>query len=190
MIGIIFQKILFKFWLCYKFFKAKNMYIDFDKIPKNARIWLYQANRQLTDNEAVTIQNYLKPAVGQWAAHGASLLASAKILHNRFVIIALDQNQNEASGCSIDASTRWFKDLGEQLSIDFFDRSQAYIDGDAIKSFSVFQPKKAIEQGLISPETMIFNNNTLAILSDLSDKWQIKAADASSLKRFFMKTVA
>ena len=89
------------------------MYIDFDKIPQDARIWVYQTNRQLTDNEASTIENYLKPAVNQWAAHGASLLASAKVLHNHFVIIALDQNMNAASGCSIDASTRWFKELGD-----------------------------------------------------------------------------
>lgn len=166
------------------------MYIDFDKIPQNARIWVYQANRQLTDNEVNTTENYLKPAVNQWAAHGASLLASAKVMYNRFVIIALDQNMNAASGCSIDASTRWFKELGEALNIDFFDRSQAYLEGEEIKTFSVFQSKKAIESGLISPETIIFNNTTLSTLSDISNRWQIKAIDAPTLKRFFVKTLA
>lgn len=166
------------------------MYVDFDKIPQNARIWVYQTNRQLTDNEANTIENYLKPAVNQWAAHGASLLASAKVLHNRFVIIALDQSFNEASGCSIDASTRWFKELGDTLNIDFFDRSQAYLDGAEIKTFSVFQSKKAVESGLISPDTLIFNNVNLSILGDLANKWQIKAIEAPTLKRFFVKTLA
>jgi hypothetical protein len=166
------------------------MYVDFDKISQNARIWVYQTNRQLTDNEANTIKNYLKPAVNQWAAHGASLLASAKVLHNRFVIIALDQSFNEASGCSIDASTRWFKELGEALNVDFFDRSQAYFEGNEIKTFSVFQSKKAVESGLVSPDTIIFNNVTLSILSDLNSKWQMKAIDAPTLKRFFVNTVA
>lgn len=163
------------------------MYIDFDKIPQDARIWVYQANRQLTDNEANTVENYLKPAVNQWAAHGASLLASATVLYNRFVIIALDQNMNAASGCSIDASTRWFKELGEALNIDFFDRSQAYLEGNEIKTFSVFQYKKAVESGLISSETIIFNNTTVSTLGDLADKWQIKAINAPTLKRFFTK---
>jgi hypothetical protein len=166
------------------------MYIDFDKIPQDARIWAYQSNRQLTDNEANTIESYLKPAINQWAAHGASLLASAKVLHNRFVIIALDQNMNAASGCSIDASTHWFKELGEALNVDFFDRSQAYFDGDEIKTFSVFQYKKAVESELISAETIIFNNTTLSVLGDLSSKWQIKAIDVPTLKRFFVKTLA
>ncbi|RYU97685.1 hypothetical protein [Emticicia agri] len=161
------------------------MYISFEQIPQSARIWVYQANRTITDSEVSEIENTLKPAVSQWAAHGASLLASVKVLHNRFVVIALDENQNEASGCSIDASTRWFKELGSRLNIDFFDRSQAYLDGNEIKTFSIFQPKKAIESGLISADTLIFvNNNNLHTLADLSTQWQVKAAD-SYLKRFF-----
>jgi hypothetical protein len=166
------------------------MYIDFDKIPQNARIWVYQANRQLADNEVVMIDNYLKSALNQWAAHGASLLASTKVLYNRFVIIALDQSQNEASGCSIDASTHWFHELGKTLGIDFFDRSQAYFEGDEIKTFSVFQSKKTVENGIISPETTIFNNISLATLSDIANKWQIKAIEAPTLKRFFAKNLA
>jgi hypothetical protein len=145
------------------------MYISFEQIPSSARIWIYQANRAITDSERHEIENTLKPAVSQWAAHGASLLASVKVLHNRFVIIALDENQNEASGCSIDASTRWFKELGNRLNIDFFDRSQAYVD----------------ESGLISPDTIIFvNNNNIHTLADLAGQWKVKASE-SYLKRFF-----
>lgn len=163
------------------------MYISFEQIPSSARIWIYQANRTITDNELNEIENTLKPAVSQWAAHGASLLASVKVLHNRFVVIALDENQNEASGCSIDASTRWFKDLSNRLNNDFFDRSQAYLDGDEIKTFSIFQAKKAIESGLISPDTIVFvNNNNLHTLADLSSQWKVKAAE-TYLKRFFNK---
>lgn len=161
------------------------MYISFEQIPQSARIWIYQANRTLTDAEINDVETTLKPAVSQWAAHGASLLASVKVLHKRFVVIALDENQNEASGCSIDASTRWFKELGNRLNVDFFDRSQAYIDGDEIKTFSIFQPKKAIESGLISADTILFvNNNNLYTLADLSTQWKLKASE-SYLKRFF-----
>jgi hypothetical protein len=161
------------------------MYISFEQIPQRARIWIYQANRTLTDNEVSIVETALQPAVTKWAAHGTALLASVKVLLNRFVIIALDESQYEASGCSIDASTRWFKELGPQLNVDFFDRSQAYLDGSEIKTFSVFQPKKAIESGLIAADTIVFvNNNHIQTLADLSTNWQIKASE-SYLKRFF-----
>jgi len=166
------------------------MYISFEQIPQTARIWIYQANRTLNDNEVSLIETTLEPAVTKWAAHGTALLASVKVFHNRFVIIALDESQYEASGCSIDASSRWFKELGAQLNIDFFDRSQAYLDGTEIKTFSIFQPKKAIESGLISADTIVFvNNNNIHTLADLSTNWQVKATD-SYLKRFFNHTTA
>ncbi|UTA67498.1 hypothetical protein [Emticicia sp. 21SJ11W-3] len=161
------------------------MYISFEQLPQSARIWIYQANRTLTDNEVSLVETTLQPVVTKWAAHGTALLASVKVLLNRFVIIALDESQYEASGCSIDASTRWFKELGEQLNVDFFDRSQAYLDGSEIKTFSIFQPKKAIESGLIAADTVVFvNNNHIQTLADLSTNWQIKASE-SYLKRFF-----
>ncbi|MCU0326523.1 MAG: hypothetical protein MUF45_14925 [Spirosomaceae bacterium] len=102
------------------------MYIDFEKMPQDARLWVYQANRDLTGGEVDVVQANLQNATQQWAAHGVPLLASFKILYNRFVIVAVDEGQNAASGCSIDASTRWLKELGNHLNIDFFDRSQAF----------------------------------------------------------------
>jgi hypothetical protein len=160
------------------------MYTEFENLPKQAKVWIYQTNRQLTDNEADTIEKTLKPAINQWAAHGASLLASVKVLHNRFVVIGLDENQNMASGCSIDASTHWLKDLGEKMNIDFFDRQQAYLDGDEIKTFSVFQAKKTVENGIISPDAVVFMNNGVNNLSDIFSNWKTNAVN-TYLKKYF-----
>ena len=66
------------------------MYIDFDKLPDTARVWVYQADRPLSDGEVNTIGESLQLALGQWAAHGQPLLASAKVVENRFVIVGVD----------------------------------------------------------------------------------------------------
>lgn len=161
------------------------MYTDFNKMPPESRIWIYQSANQLIDNQVAMIENYLKPAVEKWTAHGTSLLASSKVLHNRFVIVALDESNYPASGCSIDASTHWLKELGTQLSINFFDRSIAYRDGNEIKTISPFEVKQKVLEGVISPDTIIFMNNVTS-LADLSKTWQIKASD-SYMKRYFVK---
>jgi hypothetical protein len=160
------------------------MYIPFENLPPDARIWIYQANHQLTDDEANFIEESLKPAINQWAAHGVALLASVKIFYHRFIVIALNEKQYAASGCSIDSSTRWLKDLGEKMSIDFFDRSQAYLEEGEIKTFSVFQAKKAVENGIISPDTIVFLNNGINTIEDILEKWKEKAAN-TYLKRYF-----
>jgi hypothetical protein len=169
-------------------FQNKIMPTDFNKMPPNSRIWIYQASTQLTDNQCFTIENYLKPLVEKWVAHGTALLASAKVLHNRFVIIALDESNYPASGCSIDASTHWLKELGAMMNIDFFDRSIAYLQNDEIKTVLPFQIKQKVQEGIISPETVVFLNS-INSFSDLFKNWKNKAAD-TYLKKYFLVPVA
>jgi hypothetical protein len=106
------------------------MWIDFDKLPDDARVWVYQANRPLSDGDVTAIGQALQLALSQWAAHGQSLLASAQVVENRFVVVGVDEGYNLPSGCSIDSSVRTLRQIGESLSIDFFDRSAAIRDTD------------------------------------------------------------
>jgi hypothetical protein len=121
------------------------MYQDFDKMSAHSRVWIYQADRNLSAKEENMAAYFLKNAIQSWTAHGATLLASAQILESRFIVIALDENENMASGCSIDASTHWIKELGTNLGLDFFDRSLTYVEGKEIKSIAIFGAKAAIQ---------------------------------------------
>jgi hypothetical protein len=108
------------------------MYLPIEQMPDHSRVWVYQANRPFTESETQAIQDYLAPALTQWAAHGAGLNASFEIRFQQVIVIAVDETVNAASGCSIDASTRWFKEMGANLGIDFFDRSTAVVEGDEL----------------------------------------------------------
>jgi hypothetical protein len=43
----------------------------------------------------------------KWAAHGTSLVSSYQLKYNRFIILAVDQDVQSATGCSIDASVEF-----------------------------------------------------------------------------------
>jgi hypothetical protein len=43
----------------------------------------------------------------EWAAHGTSLVSSYQLKYNRFIILAVDQDVQSATGCSIDASVEF-----------------------------------------------------------------------------------
>ena len=98
------------------------MYIDFDRLPDEARVWVYQADRRLTDEEVTTIEKTLQVALSQWAAHGQPLLASARVAENRFLVLGVDEGYSLPSGCSIDSSVRTVQEVGRQIGVDFFDR--------------------------------------------------------------------
>ncbi len=79
------------------------MLVDFKSLPESSRVWIYQANRSFTDDELDQIRKEINVFIADWTAHGADLKASYEIRYKRFLILALDQSLNSASGCSIDA---------------------------------------------------------------------------------------
>lgn len=160
------------------------MYVPFEEMAKSSRIWIYQANRPLSEDETRITQEISRPFLDQWAAHGKPLKSSLKLVHQRFLIIAVDESYNEASGCSIDASVSLIKKLETEFQIDFFDRTQVlFLVNDQAFSRSLKDMKSLVESGTIEKKTLTFNN-LVTNVEQLENSWMIPAAD-SWLKRFF-----
>jgi hypothetical protein len=162
------------------------MHVSFNELPQSARVWIYQTNRTLTIGEKEIVSDYLKKNTDQWAAHGAPLKSSFTITENRFVIISADEAFNAASGCSIDASTHWLKDLGSQLNVNFFDRALIYkSENGELKEANPFGVKKLIENGEVLPKTPLYTQqvNNLGAL----ENWPVTAESQIQYKRFFKK---
>jgi hypothetical protein len=156
------------------------MYLPIEQMPDHSRVWVYQANRSFTASEIQAIENYLAPALTQWAAHGAGLNASFEIRFQQVIVIAVDETVNAASGCSIDASTRWFKEMGAELGIDFFDRSTAVVDGDEV----TLLPLAALKNNsLLTPTKQVIPLQTES-LGAYRSGW-LQRADTTWLKRYF-----
>ncbi|QJW92038.1 hypothetical protein HNV11_22980 [Spirosoma taeanense] len=160
------------------------MWIDFDKLPDNARVWVYQANRPLSGSDVSGIEQALQPALNQWAAHGQPLLASAKVIENRFVVVGVDEGFNLPSGCSIDASVRTLREIGQQIGVDFFDRSAAVLSADGtVTTYPLPAIKAAVADGLLTPNSTVFNT-LVQTKAEFLANWRLRAAD-SWLKRYF-----
>ena len=156
------------------------MYLPIEQMPDHSRVWVYQANRPFSASETQAIENYLTPALTQWAAHGAGLNASFEIRFHQVIVIAVDETVNAASGCSIDASTRWFKEMGAELGIDFFDRSTAIVEGDVV----TLLPLTALKNNpLLTPSKDVIPLQTES-LGAYRSGW-LQRADTTWLKRYF-----
>ena len=160
------------------------MYIPFSDIDLQSRVWIYQADRKLTDEEVGIITQTLKASLDNWEAHGQPLTASGKVFEHRFVVIAVDENDELPSGCSIDKSVHWIQAIGASMNINFMDRSLAYIGGDGeIHTIPVPNIKQAVIDETISPSTIIFDNQ-VATKARWMNHWKMAAAD-SWLNRYF-----
>ena len=149
------------------------MWVNFDDLSLESRVWVFQADRILTIDEQNAIDTHLKGFVEQWSTHGSQMHASHVLLHNCFIVIAADEQKQEASGCSIDSFTTLFKRFGEQFNLSFFDRfSIAYKSNAAVVVSPLEVFKKDIDAAVITENTIVFNN-LIASKKDLLNKWEL-----------------
>ncbi len=154
------------------------MVTDFKKLPDDSRIWIYQANRKLSDDEVQKIAEQTREFLTQWTAHGTELEAGFEVKYNRFIVIGLNQANASASGCSIDASVRFIQSLEKQFELDLLDKMNVtFYNGPYIAHKSLEDFKKMAKSRSVSPNTVVFNNlvNTKA---EYEEHWEVPAKDS------------
>ena len=146
---------------------------DLKSLPAHSRVWVYQGNRIVSMEEAFQIENKLQEFVSNWAAHSQSLYAAAEFRYNQFVILAVDEAQMGASGCSIDSSVRFIKSLEVEYKISFTDRMLfAFKSKEGIKTYEREEFENALIEGEITNDTIVFNN--LVQTKELFDSsWEV-----------------
>lgn len=143
------------------------------EFSSHSRVWIYQSDRELTASEAQEAQVLLDNFTRNWTAHNNQLLAKAEIRYNRFLILFVDESHAGASGCSIDKSVHFMKQLEQHFGINLFDRfNLAYRDGGTIKSAPRQQFEDLIKEGKINSDTIVFNN-LAQTLADLDTRWEV-----------------
>lgn len=165
------------------------MFSPFEEIDKNARVWIYQSSREFSEDDKNHMSTELRHFTDGWVAHGKEIKSSFLIAKNRFLVLAADESHNMATGCSIDSSVALVQKLGQELGINFFDRTSIpYMDGGIVKTIPLQQVPVAIENGEIKEETLTFNN-LVKDISEFQSAWEVPA-HKSWLKRYFKASVS
>ena len=160
------------------------MYVAFDQLPHTARVWIYQASRPLTNEEARGIEPALAHFAEEWTSHGRNLLASAVLLHQQFLVIGLDEGVADASGCSIDASVRFVRQLEQHFGLELLEKSRlAFLQHGTIQLLDRRALKAAVASGAVAPDTLYFDN-TLPTKGELDSHWP-RPARQTWLARYF-----
>jgi hypothetical protein len=149
-----------------------------------ARVWVYQCSREFTSNEIKEVEVAAQTFVAAWQAHGASLTAAFQLIENRFIVLMVDDSQELASGCSIDSSVGFVRDIEKKYNVNLTDKGQvAFWFNNKIEVIPFNKIKPTIAAGQITSDTIIFNNS-VARLKEFNENWQI-AAKNSWMKRYF-----
>jgi hypothetical protein len=134
------------------------MFIPFDNLSPQAKIWIYSSPRNFSDLEYAKMIEIIHHFVENWESHQQKLQASYQILDRRFIILAVDESVTKASGCSIDKSVEIIRQLSAILEVDLFDRlSINYTKGQEWQSCKTQDLKNKVMQQEFTNETLVFN---------------------------------
>lgn len=159
------------------------MLADFNDLPETSRVWVYQANRSFSEEELTELRSLLDEFITQWTAHGSQLKAGYDLPYNRFIVIALDQSQASASGCSIDASVRFIQALEEKFEVELLDKMNvSYKQGEFIAYKPLQDFRKMAKDKAVSGNTIVFNN-LVTNKHEYLNHWEVPASE-SWHKRF------
>ena len=159
-----------------------------DLIPahfaEDSRVWIYQSNRQFSIDETILVKELLESFASSWLSHGARVSGFANLFFGQFLIFIADETATGVSGCSTDSSVRLVKNIEQDHCVQLFNRQNlAFIVNERIQVVPLDLLNSAIGTGMISPETLYFNNTVLS-LKDLKNDWIIPARQSWLANKF------
>jgi hypothetical protein len=149
------------------------------------RVWIYQADRFLSEAEVSQIDELVQNFVASWTAHGSALAGKASVVDGLFLVLEVNEEVTGVTGCSIDKSVHFIKSLGEKFNINFFDRMRvAYHDLDGkLKLSSREEFQDLVNSDDFSPDTIVYNN-LIQNSEELTTNWKIPFSQSWHSKVF------
>ena len=160
------------------------MYVDFEDISDDSRVWIYQAARQFSEQEKELINSKLSAFCDSWNTHGNRMPTSFQIVDNHLLVLAVDEAGLGASGCSIDSSVRALRELESEIENNITDQGKVTFKSNTgeITVASALGIKSKVTSGEIDSQTLVINPQ-VKNKKDLESLWIL--AGNSWLNRYF-----
>ncbi|WP_111671550.1 hypothetical protein [Algoriphagus litoralis] len=149
------------------------MYLPFDQMPDYSRVWVYQADQKLSESDEKLIRNRMRSFCESWNTHGNLMPTSFEIVDEQILILAVDESNLGASGCSIDSSVRTLRELESQLNINLTDQGKISLKRPTgeLQVIAALGVKSKVTSGQIDQETEVINP-MIRVKADLQNLWQ------------------
>lgn len=133
--------------------------MDWQQLPSHSRVWIYQSDRFFTEDENAEIKNRADEFVSGWSSHGAQLSAAIELFHRLFVVVFVDEEKAAASGCSIDKSMSFIKEIENKYQLKLTDRLRfAFLNNERVEEGPLSGLKEMLEKGSIRSNSLMFDN--------------------------------
>ena len=128
------------------------------QFSQSSRVWIYLSSREFAATEVSELNELIRKFCVQWAAHGKNLQAQGEVLHQRFIVLMVDETKTGASGCSIDTSIHFIQKIERDYNTQLFNRTLvAFKKGEQVRVINGSEAKEMLNEQRLDQETPIYN---------------------------------
>jgi hypothetical protein len=153
--------------------------VAFSALPDDARVWAFGSSDELTPEAQRVLLDSVDDYLSDWRAHGSPLTVARDWRDGRFLAIGLDQRDENASGCSLDALFRVLRDLEPRIGASLLGNSRVYY---RIPDGSVGMTDRAgfaalAQEGSLGADSRVFDLSVQTI-ENWRNRFEVSASDA------------
>jgi hypothetical protein len=138
----------------------------FPELPDHSRVWIYLSNRKFNETESSEIALAIEAFTSSWTSHQNKVKAAGSLLFSQCIVLALDEDVEAVSGCSIDSSVHLIKTLGQKYDVDFFNRlNMLILINDEVKMVNYHELELYEKDKIFNP--------SIDKLKDLRENWLV-----------------
>jgi len=158
----------------------------FAELPDAARVWVFAASRALTAEESARLLARVDDFLPRWHAHGHPVVGARDWRHDRFLLVAADEEATGVSGCSTDSLFRVLKEAEREIGTSLLDASLVWFRGEdgEVRSASRADFREMARRGEVGPETPVFDNTARSVGAIRAGEWERPMRDSWHAKAF------
>lgn len=154
------------------------MFVEFDAIPEDAKVWIYPSSRKFYANEIERVEESVKEFVENWKTTDKNFTASYQILYNRFIVLMADDTENPLTNIDIDASVTFILALEQEYKVALLDRMNVcFKQGEFVQYKDLKDFKKLLKNKAVTSKTIVFDN-LINTKHDFEKFWEIPIEDS------------
>lgn len=160
--------------------------VAFAQIPQHGRVWVFPASRPMTEAETQALMAQVDAFLDGWAAHGAPLRSGCVLVEDQFLVVGVDEDASQPSGCSIDALVNRLEALGEEHGLTLVEHGPVwYRDGGEVRTVSRDAFRELARTGAVDAETRVFDTTLTRIATFREDGLERPARESWHGRAFF-----
>ena len=159
----------------------------FPALDDSARLWIWVAQRPLSESEQVAVTDAVDQFLGGWTSHKRKIRGASAVLLDQVLILAGEIEEGEISGCGIDKSAHLLEEVASRQGFTWSSALDVPIVDDArgrVVMLDRTELKRRIGNGEVSDGTLIIDR-TLTSLGDLRSHGLKRPAQDSWAARYF-----